>query len=475
MSRHRSPSAHASNGRRASQPAPTGYASTRIHVLVLLTVPVLLSTLAMQVRSASAHAFFDLANPVDSFLQTFRQWDSPTDATVDLRVGNVSVHRVRYMHHHQTDEDATDAAAARWDARAASSVVVTWEDHDVAVDAREERLHQHQHQHHGDAAGERTRDSNTVPSRKTDRQFVYEVQIWVNGWGFDAIWHASNRKVSTTDPFVVLGDLSPEHDLCFRVRLRVKQQRGFLSGFFATETDGPWSETVTLSPSNDQVLAAVFAFLLSNKAFFAVLAACIGLGMIVVLRLLVLYVWEALGASRCSTSACTANTSSTSASLTPRTPLKARRSSSGSSDTVLELEQEIEDLRQELADSETEVRRLMLLRGYGIDELSIDQLDSLENELRATMKRIRQQKLRRASTCDDVLDADLDSRASSETEPDFSDHELEAMGSDDEEGAHDSNHNSSGTLETVHEEDEEEDELLPPPRSGPFRLARVLF
>jgi hypothetical protein len=55
----------------------------------------------------------------------------------------------------------------------------------------------------------------------------YELQMWVNGWGLDSYWNPSNRMLVTTDPFAVLTDLRSEHEMSFRVRLKMTQSNGF--------------------------------------------------------------------------------------------------------------------------------------------------------------------------------------------------------------------------------------------------------
>lgn len=304
----------------------------------------------------------------------------------ELVIGNLSVHRVRYVEQNadaasDTDDDNEAAStspaglfANEFDRLAAvmrgrsrrtevSSVVVTWEDVDARwnepVDAT------------SPAKAEETKDS--------ERRVVYELQHWVAGWGLDAFWHASNRKFTTPDPFVVLADLPTEHDVSFRVRVRVKQTRGFLSGMmFATETDGPWSETVTLSASRDDALQAIVVFLSSNRMFFLVLAICIGLGSLVVLRLLVAQRFVQSSGPNLHAPIATS----------PISPKKKVRLSHGSSSGA-DPEQEIADLRQELADSEAEIRKLMIYRGYGLEQLTTNELSHVARELSETLKRVQ--------------------------------------------------------------------------------------
>jgi predicted nucleic acid-binding Zn-ribbon protein len=67
------------------------------------------------------------------------------------------------------------------------------------------------------------------------------------------------------------------------------------------------------------------------------------------------------------------------------------------------LNQEMKILKQELLDSENEVRKLMLLRGYGIDELNDKELSQLENELKQILQRVKleRQKRTRSNTVEE--------------------------------------------------------------------------
>lgn len=359
----------------------------------------------------------------------------------DMRVSNVSVHRVRYVANddsapsssdgenekvseHEAKDDAnsdsesdggagdwngsrpeaqgeaTESFMGRWTRKVGflsferkraevTSVVVTWDDNF--------RL----------TAGD---DSN---SKKTEREtsgrvVTYELQHWVNGWGFDALWHPSNRKLTVADPFVVLSNLPQEHEIAFRVRMKVKKTTGLLSGLFATETDGPWSAVALLSPSRDDALKAIFVFLVSNKAFFLVLLMCIGSGSLVVFKQLVSHrlLWLRRRDKRVDTSNSALATTSGIDGLSTAYPVKStasRRSGDNGSRSAAQavadggdLEQEIKDLRQELADLEAEVRKLMLFRGYGVERLSPQELALVEQELRVTLQRI--QKLQKQQT-----------------------------------------------------------------------------
>lgn len=344
------------------------------------------STMALQVLTTSPSVLTGRLEQLWRKLVTEEKQQVELPAS-ELVVGNLSVHRVRYVEQNadsasegETEDDATSPTslfASEFDRLAAvvsgrsrrtevSSVVVTWED----VDARWNEPVDIS----SPANAEETKDSDR------GRRVVYELQHWVAGYGLDAFWHVSNRKFTTPDPFVVLADLPTEHDVSFRVRVRVKQTRGFLSGMmFATETDGPWSETVTLSASRDDALQAIVVFFSSNRMFFLVLAICIGLGTLVVLRLLV--------AQRFVHSSTHLHTPIATSPISPKKkgPRLAHSTSSSGSD----LEQEIADLRQELADSEAEVRKLMIYRGYGLERLTTNELSHVARELSETLKRVQ--------------------------------------------------------------------------------------
>lgn len=340
---------------------------------------------------------------------------------MDLRVANVSVHRVRYVnreHTRQTSDDApvdssddrdsgwngsrSESFVDRWTRRVralrerqlpahVTSVVVTWDDHFRAASALTSSA--------GDADDtdmnetEENATSDALHTVRSGVEVTYEVQHWVTGWGLDALWHASNRVVAVADPFVVLSSLPQEHELAFRVRMRVKHTASRLS-WFATETEGPWSAPTVLSPSRDDALDAIFAFLLSDKAFFVVLLVCVGAGSLVVGKLFVSHRWTRTHtSSTCSRTSCALATTpppsdaldestSDSRSDAPLRPLEKR---SGRGDVV----QELQDLRQELADSEAEVRQLMVFRGYGVERLAAPELAAVERELRATLQRIQ--------------------------------------------------------------------------------------
>ncbi|KAL4156473.1 hypothetical protein PRNP1_005504 [Phytophthora ramorum] len=352
-----------------------------------------LSTIALQaLTSPSPAPFLSRLSPVDSFL-----WRSEASeiSSVDLRLRNLSVHRVRYV-----DEDAeeqehapdtktsvrkalSDLLTASTTRAEVSSVVVTWEDHPLAVHARakDARLEEEE---------EVEGDSEPVALDGGSESFSYEVQIWVTGWGLDGLWNPANRRVVTRDPFLVLVDLPREHEMGFRVRMKAKQTKrsllGFLlpMGFFSTETDGPWSDVVTLSPTRDDELEAIVMYLASNKPLLLLLAVCIGSGCLVVAQL---YFRRRLAVRR-QRKLLQMQPSRRSSSEKDDAEVDAATSAEDSSKSVQELEHEIRDLRQELADSEDEVRQLMLFSGYGIDSLAPHELEQLERELKHTLKRI---------------------------------------------------------------------------------------
>ncbi|GMF22850.1 unnamed protein product [Phytophthora lilii] len=340
----------------------------------LYALCVCLSTVALQALTSPSPASASL------FARLHVAWQAADDA-LDLRLRNLSAHRVRYVSAQDEQVAAeepssesvgktlTEFLAATTGTSEVSSVVVTWEDHPLAAHAR---------------AKEEAVDTDADV-------YSYEVQIWVTGWGLDGLWNPANRKVATNDPFLVLLDLPREHELAFRVRMKAKETKKSLLGFwlplgfFSTETDGPWSDVTTLSPTRDDELEAIVTLLTGNKPLLLLLAVCIGPGCIVVAQL---YFRRRLAVSR------------------QRKILKlqqARRSSSEKDDAVKEdsadaavpsgkavqeLEHEIRDLRQELADSEDEVRQLMLFSGYGIEALAPHELEQLERELKHTLKRI---------------------------------------------------------------------------------------
>ncbi|KAE8881673.1 hypothetical protein PF005_g10977 [Phytophthora fragariae] len=364
----------------------------------LYALCICLSTIALQALTAPSPA--PSASSFHAFL-----WAQPAPlSAADLRLRNLSVHRVRYV-----DEEAAaiaeeqeqvqtvtgvrkalaDFLAVRPRANEVSSVVVTWEDHSLAAHARDKdaRLEEEQEE---EVAADATMEV-------ASESYSYEVQIWVTGWGLDALWNPANRRVVTRDPFLVLVDLPLEHEMGFRVRMKAKQtKRSLLSflvpmSFFSTETDGPWSESATLSPTRDDELEAIVTSLASNKPLLLLLAVCIGSGCLVVAQL---YFRRRLAVARQRKllKMQSSRRSSSEKDFAPKDTSAASETADSSSEdggkSVQELEHEIRDLRQELADSEDEVRQLMLFSGYGIETLAPHELEQLERELKHTLKRI---------------------------------------------------------------------------------------
>ncbi|KAG1691013.1 hypothetical protein DVH05_027296 [Phytophthora capsici] len=367
----------------------------------LYALCICLSTIALQALttpSPTSSSFLNSLNSVDSFL--WRTSEPPSVSTVDLKVRNLSVHRVRYVEEQEEDgnqqEQGSDTILTNVFTRfftasttprslEVSSVVVTWEDHPLAAHARvnDARLDEGEDEDSVDASG----DSNL-------ESYSYEVQIWVTGWGLDALWNPANKRVITKDPFLILTDLPLEQEMAVRVRMKAKQIKrsllGFVLplGFFSTETDGPWSETVILLPTRDDELEAIVTSLASNKPLLLLLALCIGSGCVVVAQL---YLRRklALRQQRKLLKMQSSRRSSSEKDDEKETDVSDTDSDNeDNGKSVQELKHEIRDLRQELADSEDEVRQLMLLSGYGIDALAPHELEQLERELKHTLKRI---------------------------------------------------------------------------------------
>lgn len=392
----------------------------------------LVTTLWPQLATTAAVKGSLLDSSIDSLLQRLplvgrisgvsSAWSSTDQALQDLRVGNLSVHRVRFerddqaspvngesvesMHDEGTREEtiirsifgSAWAAAARTSkpsTQTIASVVVTWEDHRIAADLRpddeslcmgdedggklQDRLASCTSSRTGDV-----RDETHAKSETSDRQVVYEVQLWVNGWGFDAFWHPANRKISTEDPFVVVSELPQDQELAFRVRMKVKTWTGVLSGFFATEVEGPWSETATLSPVTQHTVDAILMFFAANRALGAVVVFLIGVSVLIILKLVV-YAWFGKEAPRKRSGAITVSRDHVEDIFRSGDPGRGRNGS-------VDLEQELLNLRQELADSEAEVHRLMLFRAYGIESLQANELEELEQELRRSLKLVQKQR-----------------------------------------------------------------------------------
>ena len=347
--------------------------------------------------------------------------EPPTISMLDFRLFNLSVHCVRYMEEDATTENEAKEAnripladsiagvhktlqeflattTTRRRSAEVSSVVVTWEDHPLAVHARAKTNARFETDENDE-----DRSSDNAADATMSESYLYEVQIWVTGWGLDGLWNAANRRVTTLDPFLVLVDLPLEYELSFRVRMKAKETKksvlGFLlpMGFFATEIDGEWSDVVTLSPTRDDELEAIVISLAGNKLLVLLLTVCIGSGCLVVVQL---YVRPGVAVTR--------TRQLLKKKLLKKMPWSRQTSFNNDNarkeanraaaadvnidDTkksMQELQQEIHDLRQELADSEDEVRQLMLFSGCGIETLAPHELEQLEREVKHTLKRIQ--------------------------------------------------------------------------------------
>jgi len=360
----------------------------------LYAMCICLSTIALQALTspspAPAGSFLSRLNPVDAFIWT--QTDPPQLSAKDLKLRNLSVHRVRYVNEAAGDVEDTEAPVPGWFTAArtsrpaeVSSVVVTWEDHPLAAHAR--------------AQDAKLEEGEEEEAEEMMDAFSYEVQIWVTGWGLDGLWNPANRRVATRDPFVVLVDLPREQELAFRVRMKARQTKrsllGFLlpTGFFSTETDGKWSDVVTLSPTTDDELEAIVTFLTGNKPLLLLLALCIGSSCLVVAQL---YVRRRLARSR-QRKLLKLQLSRRSSSEKDETERQDDDDTGSSGKDAQELAHEIRD-RQELADCEDEVRQLMLFSGYGIEALAPHELEQLERELKHTLLRIQHLKKHGAAT-----------------------------------------------------------------------------
>lgn len=356
--------------------------------LKLCAVCICLVTIVLQILTTPSPAF------IPSFLATLVDWnrltftsESPETFSIDLQLYNLSVQRVWYVNDSVTTKEESQIqsphstvgvcklltdfltiSTSRRHSEQVSSVVVTWDDHPLATYARANKTRLE------------TEKSKQSPVDSMVESYSYEVQIWVTGWGLDDLWNAVNRNVISFDPFLVLGDLPLEREMGFRVRMKTQQTKMSILGlmlpigFFSTETDGEWSEVVFLSPTRDDELQAIVTSLVDNKLLGFLLAVCIGSSCLVVIQLYIRPVFEMQ-----------------SFRFAPGNRQRgANEASCDSTDkSTQELEHEIHDLRQELADSEDEVRQLLLLSGCGIETLSSHELEQLERELRYTLKRIQ--------------------------------------------------------------------------------------
>ncbi|CAH0479274.1 unnamed protein product [Peronospora belbahrii] len=351
-------------------------------------------------------------NPMDLFIWTSMTSSSepPDISFMDLRLYNLSVHHVCYVDEEDPGKEQDQIRAVnpfagvlktltefvatvmtRQQSGECSSVVVTWEDHPLATHARAKDARLEVEEINED------RDLNDGAVEVVSESYSYEVQVWVTDWGLDGLWNAANRKVTSLDPFLVLVDLPLEQEIGFRVRMKAKQTKKSVLGFllpiefFTTQTDGEWSDVVTLSPTKDEELKAIVTSLAGNKLLMLLLTVCIGFSCLVVVQL---YARPGLAMTR--------QRELLSAQLSRRS-LSARSDISNEADctaatdynvidsdkTTQELEHEIHDLRQELSDLEDEVRQLMLFSGCGIETLTPHELEHLECELTHTLKRIR--------------------------------------------------------------------------------------
>uniref|UniRef100_M4B355 K-box domain-containing protein n=1 Tax=Hyaloperonospora arabidopsidis (strain Emoy2) TaxID=559515 RepID=M4B355_HYAAE len=246
--------------------------------------------------------------------------------------------------------------------------------------------------------------------------------MWVTTWTLYGFWHEANQIMRTLDPLLVVKDLPVEElEMQFRVRLKARPRPTSLLEQFcvfccfllpvdvcgSSEVVGDWSDVVTVSaavddPEDDQVEALVALFV--GNPFMAVLVTlCIGSGCFVVVQLHVRRRRAGQRSSRwwnmqsCIWSSTGKNHEIDAEQKTSGEAALNDGRSEDCSKTVQQLEHEIRDLRQELADSEYEVRRLMLFRGYGIETLGRDELKQLEGELQHTLERIRE--LKKGQTC----------------------------------------------------------------------------
>ena len=342
-----------------------------------------------------------------------------------------------------------------------SHVIATWDDHPFATHLRTlPAQHDHQPpQQHDDVVEvevdgatcdtHEDRDVLRAVSDGTGASFTYEVQIWVHSsWPLDGLWHEANQWVTTQDPLVVVPNVPVhEHELQFRVRLRTTERAlpwpeqlivFFVPSFivscvsflwldgavdaFASEVVGEWSDVVTLSATADNDAADAFGGLEAlvamgvSSAVVAVLATlCIGSSCCVLAQLYLRRRRAVFGSRhRCKRqSARWTSTSSSSLSFesdgsaVPETsgddtPLREDVDVSSENDccsrSMQHLEHELRDLRQELADSEHEVRRLMLLSGYGLETLTLDELQQLEHALQHTLERVQKRKTQHVTT-----------------------------------------------------------------------------
>ncbi|CAI5739940.1 unnamed protein product [Hyaloperonospora brassicae] len=334
-----------------------------------------------------------------------------------------------------------------------SHVIATWDDHPLAAHRRTLTAQHHQHpppQCDDDVEVEVAGDGATCDTREdrdalravsdvTRASFAYEVQIWVHSsWPLEGLWHEANQLVATQDPLLVVRNVPVhEHELQFRVRLRATERElqwpeqlsafffpSFIVSFvaflwrdvavdaFASEVVGEWSDVVTLAATLDHDAAdasggleALVAMGVSSAVVAVLATLCIGSSCCVLAQLYLRRRRAVFGTRhRCKRQSARWTSSSSSSfesdgSAVPETtgddtPLRedvdASRENDCCSKSMQHLEHELRDLRQELADSEHEVRRLMLLSGYGLETLTLDELKQLEHALQHTLKRIHE-------------------------------------------------------------------------------------
>ncbi|CEG43102.1 uncharacterized protein PHALS_13320 [Plasmopara halstedii] len=346
-------------------------------------VCICLSTIFLQSLTAS----FPLSFLSRLSLADYFSWSYESD--VDLHLHNLSVQRVRYWDVQKSLEggnredfackpllDSLITTTTGPSSAEISAVVVTWEDHPLAAQMRSQHTRL---------------KSDILESKSTDTidnsaVYYYEVQIWVPGWGLDALWNPANNLVVTKDPFLVLQNIPTEYEVKYRVRIKLRQTEKSLSellpsiDFLSVETDGPWSDVVTLSPTRKDEVKEIVAHLAGNKLLLVLLTVCIGSGCIVIIQLYFRQSHRQQQVSKMDSS--------------PRIQFRKNQKITETDvdidlgKSIPELIRDLCDLRQELADSEDEVRKLMLLSGYGIESLSLPELKQLECRLKHTLERI---------------------------------------------------------------------------------------
>uniref|UniRef100_A0AAV1UPF7 K-box domain-containing protein n=1 Tax=Peronospora matthiolae TaxID=2874970 RepID=A0AAV1UPF7_9STRA len=290
------------------------------------------------------------------------------------------------------------------------TVIATWDDHPFAAHLRILNSRQKT------AIAKKNGHAQDAATDAIVASYAYEVQMWVTTWtSFYGLWHEANQLRRTLDPLLVVKDLPVEElEMQFRVRLKARlrptslleQMCVFCCFLLPVDVCGPsevvgdWSDVVTVSAavdeSEDEQVEALVA-LFGGDPFMAVLVTlCIGSSCFVVVHLYVRRRRAGQRSSRWwSMQSCIWSSTGKSHEIDAERKTSGEAALGGGrsddcSKTVQQLEHEIRDLRQELADSEYEVRRLMLFRGYGIETLGRDELKQLEGELQHTLERIRE-------------------------------------------------------------------------------------